>query len=538
MKNFKFQISNFPPAKAWHWRAGKFPTILIAAILGLAAILRLYRIGDYMNFLGDEGRDVLVVYNILHGKLTLLGPTSSVGGFFLGPIYYYFSAPFLFLSRYDPVGPAIMVAIFGIATVWLVYKLGESIFNRKVGLVSAFIYAISPTIIIYSRSSWNPNLMPFFTILTLWALYLGLLRNKHILLLISGFLFGILMQLHYLATFVSVIIFAYTLIWHYPKIKENLRIIIKQCFLMFGGFLIGFAPFIAFELRHGFTNSLNIINFIFNSKDTGAGGQILTNVWEVFLRLFGGIVLNFPLSARFKEYDPPALSLWLIFSVIIGISSLLVFAIQTKKERPDKEVLLKKLLIGVWVFVGISLFAFYKKSIYDYYLLFLAPVGFLLVGNLIVFLFSNFRKAGKILSFVLVMVIIALSHLNSPLRFFPNRQVEQTKTISNFILEKSSGKPYNFALMSGGNSDHAYKYFFRLAGKDPTVIENPQIDPDRKSVTDQLFVICDKSVPCSPLGYSLWEIAGFGRGEIAGHWNISVVEVFKIVHYQGKISYD
>jgi len=42
-----------------------------------------------MTFLGDEGRDVLIVYNILHGKLTLLGPTASVGGFFLGPIYYY-----------------------------------------------------------------------------------------------------------------------------------------------------------------------------------------------------------------------------------------------------------------------------------------------------------------------------------------------------------------------------------------------------------------------------------------------------------------
>ena len=125
--------------------------IILLGILGLAAILRLYRIGDYMNFLGDEGRDALVVYNILHGKLTLLGPTSSVGGFFLGPIYYYFSAPFLFLSKFDPVGPAIMVALFGIATVWLVYKLGETVFNKNVGLISAFLYAISPTVIIYSR---------------------------------------------------------------------------------------------------------------------------------------------------------------------------------------------------------------------------------------------------------------------------------------------------------------------------------------------------------------------------------------------------
>ena len=57
----------------------------MAIILAIAAFMRLYKIQDYMTFLGDEGRDVLVVYNILHGHLTLLGPTSSVGGFFFGP---------------------------------------------------------------------------------------------------------------------------------------------------------------------------------------------------------------------------------------------------------------------------------------------------------------------------------------------------------------------------------------------------------------------------------------------------------------------
>src|SRR5438270_11564429 len=97
--------------------------ILVIFILVIAAFLRLYKIADYMTFLGDEGRDVLVVYNILHGHLTLLGPTSSVGGFFLGPIYYYFMAPFLLLFHYNPVGPAVMVALFGVVTVWFVYKI-------------------------------------------------------------------------------------------------------------------------------------------------------------------------------------------------------------------------------------------------------------------------------------------------------------------------------------------------------------------------------------------------------------------------------
>ena len=101
MQNSKFKIQNL---------VQKFALLLILLV---AAFMRLYRIQDYMTFLGDEGRDVLVVYNILHGHLTLLGPTSSVGGFFLGPIYYYFMAPFLWLFNYNPVGPAVMVAFFG-----------------------------------------------------------------------------------------------------------------------------------------------------------------------------------------------------------------------------------------------------------------------------------------------------------------------------------------------------------------------------------------------------------------------------------------
>src|SRR3990167_1349055 len=95
--------------------------IAIIVILLTAAFLRLYKIEDYMTFLGDEGRDVTIVRGILHGDFTFLGPRASAGDFFLGPIYYYFMAPFLWLWHYDPVGPAIMVAILGTVTVWMVY---------------------------------------------------------------------------------------------------------------------------------------------------------------------------------------------------------------------------------------------------------------------------------------------------------------------------------------------------------------------------------------------------------------------------------
>ncbi len=77
----------------------KVEVTILVTILIFASFMRLYRISDYMTFLGDEGRDAIVARDILHGNFTLLGPRASAGDFFLGPIYYYMMAPFLLLTN-------------------------------------------------------------------------------------------------------------------------------------------------------------------------------------------------------------------------------------------------------------------------------------------------------------------------------------------------------------------------------------------------------------------------------------------------------
>ena len=39
------------------------------------------------------------------------------------------------------------------------------------GLIAAGLYAISPVVIIYSRSSWNPNIMPFFALMVIYSVW-------------------------------------------------------------------------------------------------------------------------------------------------------------------------------------------------------------------------------------------------------------------------------------------------------------------------------------------------------------------------------
>lgn len=512
---------------------------LLILILLLAAFMRLYRIQDYITFLGDEGRDVLIVYNILHGHPTLLGPNASVGGFFLGPIYYYFMTPFLWLFNYNPVGPAVMVSLFGVATVWLVYFVGSKFFNKPTGLIAAFFYSISPVVIAYSRSSWNPNLMPFFILSLLYLLYRGITDRKWKYIFFSGILFGIAMQLHYLTTFVGVIVFVYIISSYlYNAITKRITLVKTVYFSLISyvlytiGFVIGWSPFLAFELRHGFNNIRSIIDFIFHSKETGVGSGFQMTIGDVFFRVFGRLVTAFPDPAMVKANGNLGIVLWYWGTIILSLCAVGFLLYLFVKHMKDREKFLQYLLLVIWLGIGILLFGLYKKQIYDYYFAFLFPVPFLLVGG---FLWMLYTKQIMLKGIgVAVFLAIAIVNLQGiPYRYEPNRQLNQMQTISQFVLSKANNKPFNFALITGGNSDQAYRYFFTVWGNPPVTIQNFQIDPQRKSVTDQLLVVCEQ-LPCHPEGASLWEVAGFGRAQIIGHWMVSVVEVYKLQHYYGK----
>ena len=48
---------------------------LVILILVLASFFRFYRLSDYMEFLGDQGRDLLIIRNFLkNGDLFFIGP--------------------------------------------------------------------------------------------------------------------------------------------------------------------------------------------------------------------------------------------------------------------------------------------------------------------------------------------------------------------------------------------------------------------------------------------------------------------------------
>lgn len=486
------------------------PYIVLGLILVIGGYLRLYRIDDYMAFLGDEGRDALVVKRmIVDREFTLLGPITSVGLMHLGPMYYYFMAPFLALTRLDPVGPAIMVALFSLATIVLIWKLGQEFFDTKVATIASVLYALSPLVIAHSHSSWNPNILPFWALLIIYSLMQVVVKSNHNWIVITGAAIGVALQLHYIALVFILITFG-VLVLMRPKLQ------IGHLAGLVLGSILTYSPFIIFEFRHHFINTLTVWQFVTRGGDAKSFGVMtfIDKFWDLSVRLFWRLVV----------IENAELSI-IVMLAVLGMS---VYLIMKLSHQEIKQKALKILLI--WFALGIGLLSLYTGNIYDYYLMFTFPLPFLLIG--ITFSHHLRYKVGKLLVIVVVALVCNYYLINTPIAKEPNRLKFQTQQIAQFILDKSANKPFNFGLIAIGNSDHAYRYFLEIGGNPPVVIENPETDIGSKSVTDQLFVVCEEKI-CQPLGHPLWEIAGFGRAEITDEWQVGLFKVFRLTHYLG-----
>ena len=496
--------------------------ILILVIL-VAIFFRFWQIRDYVVFLGDEGRDMIVMRDIFVKKhLPFLGPTASVGGFYLGPIYYWMAAPFLLLANFDPVGPAYFVAALGVATVFLLYKFLKEEISFWPAVISSFLYATAPLIVRYSRSSWNQNPLPFFSLLLIYFLYLAIKKQKLILgpqstgwwkgtanyayYLLAGACFGVAIQLHYMALLLAPIASLIVLVNTRP------RVWFLSAVILIIGSLFTFSPFLIFEIRHNFPNFRTILEFVTRGTTVGYEHPDLANS----IANAGNILIEDLMDL----YRSPITRIIFWFLAIGGLIALF-------KHWKNSEKKLIFSIATIWFLGGLAGIRLYQGQLYDYYFGFMFPAPFFLIGVL----FSTVWQKLPLRLLCLLMAILATTYFafHSFYRIPPNKLIEQTSYIADFVIEKSDGEPFNFALISDHNSDHAYKYFLQTKNGQPLELET--------MVTNQLLIVCE-SKKCEPLGHPLWEIAAFGRGEISGEWNLEKygIKIFRLTHWPGEPS--
>ncbi|MGB9593692.1 MAG: glycosyltransferase family 39 protein, partial [Anaerolineae bacterium] len=120
--------------------------LLLALVLALAAFLRFYRIGA-QSLWNDEGTSAALALR----DLAII--TRDAAHDIHPPLYYWLLHFWVRLWGVSELALRSLSALLGVGTVALVFLIGEALFGAQVGLLAAFLAAISPFQVYYSQET-------------------------------------------------------------------------------------------------------------------------------------------------------------------------------------------------------------------------------------------------------------------------------------------------------------------------------------------------------------------------------------------------
>lgn len=298
----------------------KITVILLFAIFGLAAFLRIYNIANIpMGLYMDEASVAYNAYSILttgkdeHGVAFPFA--FQAFGEYKMPVFIYMTSASLALFGKNEFAIRIPSALFGTLTVILFYFFANEIirYEQKLeerqqegfALVSTFLLAISPWHIQFSRAGFEAIVALFFYLLGAY-LFLLYYRKKKIYLSFFSFFFLVASMYTYNAFrvigFASVILLALFLFIRFPKERRQTLLVSITAFLLALPMLVfsftqaGQARFMQVETFSGsgqrslflyplqyFTNYLSYFTlpFLFSYGD-GIGRHLVFRMGPVF----------------------------------------------------------------------------------------------------------------------------------------------------------------------------------------------------------------------------------------------------------------
>jgi len=472
---------------------------LIISLTLIAGFFRLYRLESSLMFLGDQGRDVLVMKRMLvNHDLPFIGPITSVGGFYLGPLYYYLMAPFLWLFQYNPVGPAYATAFLGILTIPVLFFITQKIFSKPTAFWTSLLYVFAFIPISETRSAWNPNPMPLAALGLLYGFYLANYQKKPQGLILASISLAVAFQLHYMIIFLApFILWQIILSFRQPKIRSQLL----PALLVF---LAIMSPLILFEIKNNFLNFKGLLEFLTKNE------YPQLSLLQVFKDINGRAEQAIGMLLGFGR-DFSAIRTWITRVFLIGIIYLIF-----KLKKPKLN------LLSLWLLSSIITLAVYHSNIYPHYLGFLFPITFILTG----YLLSKFKK---IYLFIPITFFLLFSYFNLPqisqlLASQGNlRNVKQTVNFIKEDIQANQHQQVNLALLDDTRDYRAsnYRYFLELE-------HSALLKFDQYPDTQTLYVISPYLQP-AVLEAPQWEIKALIPAKVIDKWEqLDSDKIYKI----------
>lgn len=465
--------------------------ILLACLI-LFFVSRSYRLHDYAIFLGDQGRDAIIMKRLILGeKLTLIGPPTSIGNVFLGPFFYYLMAPWLLLSGFDPIGPVWGSLIVSTILILISFKYLSKIYPTKTLIIFGLLAFSSKELFESSRYSWNPNLLGYFGLITIIIAHFAKKKNSLKYFYILGVMLGLSSQLHYLAILLLPALMLYLFIGTpiaKNEIINSLKSYLKKLLIIGAGLTTALSPLALFDLKHDFINTKSFLN-VFSSNEFSSQ--------EPFLNTLYGSLHGF--LKQVWQYDFSSHYLVWFFLILITLYLVLNLQKYIHLSKEPKSNQFDSLLIFS-IFTYLLLFGLLNSGRHFHYYLPIFLLSYLFLASLI-------SRIKSKLSFYIAFLFVIIWSINSIYswsifhNFESNRQILEAKIIAQKTIPHIKAQVYQVSATPSTATTGNIRYFLEILGKKP-------LDEDSQIAGDELIIYCFEK-ECKLDGHPQWQIATF-----------------------------
>ncbi len=421
---------------------------LVIIILLFACFVRVYRLNDLVGFYYDQGRDALVIWNLIHDhKFFLIGPTTGVEGIFLGPFYYYLITPFYWLGNGNPVWPATFLGLLNVAGIYIVFAIARKYFDNTSAILTAFIMSISYYLVIAHRWLSNPTPLPFFSALAVWSILQIINSKDQKYWPMLGLLMGLSLQLEAASATFFIPAVAIILAINHDRLRTK-PIWILSGILVFISTLL---PQLVFDFRHDHILYKSFYSFLIAEKSFRPE---LFAFLQQRLIVYQNIITNLFWATQ-KNSE--------IFIVLCVVSAVMV-----KKKLFSKEYL----ALSVWCLTPLAILLFYhgnKGYLWDYYFTGIFPFLILMITRIMVLMAQRYF----VVKLVAPVMLIALSYLNFlPIYTALTKNIHAAGNISlgssvlavDWIYKDTKTRPFNVDVYVPPVISYAYDYLFLWRG--------------------------------------------------------------------------
>ena len=403
--------------------------VILILIFALALIIRFLYFPNNIYFGFDQARDAFAASDVLKGDLKIVGPPTTFEGLNHGVLYYYIWAPIYLLGQGDPTFLAAFLRTVNAALIFLVFLIGSTIFNRKVGLFAVLLFAVSFEQTQFAIYMNHPSLGVLSVLLLYWGLSLLVFQKKNYGLIIASAALALSVQFEFVLVYLMAPSLTILLMFrnHLPKIDFHIW---RWAIL---SFLLIISTFILSEIKFHF-KAINAATALLGNSQKGVEAIISTYIFEIKKMIAYNFVGNSNLEGTGM--------------LILIVSSVYIFY---KFRNLRKGVL----FIGVWFFSSflIYLISGGSKDLNSNIPLFYHNMG--VSVSLIILtamLIDLIYKKVKILAILTLIVIIFMNwfliqELNpkgsiSEINVQSGMLLSDEKKVMDYMYNESKGKPF------------------------------------------------------------------------------------------------